>query len=71
MCLLVFIMLATLLFIPIDMVPLAKGKQWKCFWVYTALLMVTWTVGILLAFKVRVPSPAVPLKKLINWVIPG
>jgi len=49
------------IFIIFDLMPLAKNKEYKAFWFYTVILILTYAVHILTAIGVQVPSPAEPI----------
>lgn len=68
----IFILLITLiiiLFILIDLVPVAKEKQWLIFWVYTSLIVLVYVSALLIELEIKIPSPAVPLKKIIETIL--
>lgn len=62
----IFCSIIYLAFIIFDLKPLAKNKEFKAFWFYTILLIVTYVVHILTAIGVDVPSPAEPIAKGIG-----
>jgi hypothetical protein len=70
----VFVLAVTfvcIMFIFIDLVPIYKNKDWLVFWVYTSMLAVIYTSVLLTAVGVEIPSPSVPLKKLVNMIMGG
>ena len=54
-----------LVFIFIDLVPFYLNKQWKLFWTYSSLMLLVFVLTVLVRMDVSLPSPAVPLKKLV------
>lgn len=53
-------------FVIFDLKPLAKNKDFKAFWFYTVLLILTYAVHILIGIGVDIPSPAEPIAKGIG-----
>lgn len=53
-------------FIMIDLIPLYKNRKWKSFWTYTALLSVSYVFNLLIVIDVKLPSPAIPIKKMLS-----
>lgn len=51
-----------------DTFPIYKEKPRKDFWVSTSLLAVSFVISVLLSFGIDIPSPAGPLKQLINMI---
>jgi len=49
-----------------EFVPLYNKKQWKDFWVNIAFWSASFTIGILLALNVKMPSPVSPIKEVIT-----
>lgn len=56
------------LFIIFDLLPIFYQKQWKAFWVYVILISFAYVVHILYLFDIKLPSPAVPIKKLVSYI---
>lgn len=56
------------LIVLLDIVPIYKDKPKKDFWVSTSLLTVSFIITVLLSFGINIPSPAGPLKQLINMI---
>ncbi len=55
-------------FIFFDLLPLLSEKLWKEFWIYSALISSSYVIHILLALDYRLPSPAVPIKRLVQAI---
>lgn len=55
-------------FIVFDLIPIYREKKWKVFWVYTILLAFSYVIHILFTIGVKIPSPAIPIKKLVSFV---
>lgn len=51
-----------------DLVPIYRNKQWKVFWTYIAIMAILVFAGALIRLNVDIPSPAVPLKKLVTII---
>jgi uncharacterized membrane protein len=62
----IFCSIIYLLFILFDLKPIAKSKDFKAFWFYTILLVLTYAVHLLVNFGVQIPSPADPIAKGIE-----
>lgn len=56
------------LFIIFDLIPIYRQKKWKVFWVYAILISFSYIIHILYAIGVKIPSPAVPIKKVVSFV---
>jgi hypothetical protein len=52
-----------------EFIPLYKQKLWKDFLVNTVLGVLSFTTAMLLSFKVKIPSPAVPIKDFIISIL--
>lgn len=65
MVLVVAITILCIYYVVVDLVPVYQGKQWLLFWTYSTLMALVYVVSLLVAFDVKVPSPAVPLKKMV------
>lgn len=55
-------------FIIFDLFPLLKEKMWKEFWIYSTLISAAFVIHILVAFDFKLPSPAVPIKRLVQYL---
>ena len=64
----VVILLLSVIFVFIDLVPLYRERQWKAFWIYTVLLLLSCLLTVLIDLNIEMPSPAKPLKKLISAI---
>jgi hypothetical protein len=62
------VILVGFIFAIIDLVPLYKEEQWVSFFLYVTLLGIALIIGILLDFKVVIPSPAEPIKKIVSFI---
>ncbi|OAA83619.1 hypothetical protein WY13_03406 [Clostridium ljungdahlii] len=56
------------LFIIYDLIPVANSKNWKVFIVYATFILFSFVLDVLSALHIRVPSPAVPIKKIIEFI---
>jgi hypothetical protein len=66
--LLVMITFACAFFILTDLIPAYQNKQWKLFWVYSAMMALVYVLTIFIALGIKLPSPAVPLRNLITAI---
>lgn len=48
-----------------DLIPIYQEKQWKTFWIYSAMITLALFFTILVAMDVPIPSPSIPIKKII------
>jgi hypothetical protein len=55
-------------FIIFDLIPLFHQKKWKVFWVYTILISFSYVIHVLFTMGVKLPSPAVPIKKVVSFI---
>lgn len=65
MVLVVIITILCIYYVMVDLIPVYQGKQWLLFWTYSALMALVYVVSLLVALDVKVPSPAIPLKKMV------
>lgn len=49
-----------------EFVPLYKQKQWKDFWVNTALWTFSFAIGTLIALNVDVPTPTPLIREAVT-----
>ena len=56
------------LFVIFDLIPIYKQKKWKVFWVYTILFAFSYVNHLLFTLGVKIPSPAVPIKKVVSFI---
>lgn len=56
------------LFIVYDLIPITNNKNWKVFIVYTTFMLFSFVLDVLYVFHVKVSSPAVPIKKIIEFI---
>lgn len=66
--LLVMITFAIAFFILVDIIPIYQNKQWKLFWVYSAMMVFVYVLSTLLGVGVKLPSPATPLRNAIATI---
>lgn len=55
-----------LFFVIIDLIPMFRDKRWKSFWTYTVLLLTAYVLIFLIVLDIKIPSPTVPIKKMIT-----
>jgi hypothetical protein len=55
-------------FVIADLVPVYKGKQYGTLCIYLAMMVSVVVISFLLAIDIKVPSPAVPLKQLVDLI---
>lgn len=48
-----------------DLVPVFKGEKRRVFWVYLVLFCTSYILHVMIVLNIKIPSPAVPIKKLI------
>lgn len=58
-----------LFFIFTDLVPIYQNRQWQLFWIYTAMMVLICVLSMLISLDINIPSPAVPLKRMISVVL--
>ena len=51
-----------------DLVPLAKKKKWKAYFLSLPIFILTYVVSILYALNIDIPSPATPIKEIITFI---
>lgn len=60
LCTLVYIF-----FVFTDLIPLYNNKSNKLFWTYSTLLLASYFLLLLLVNKIKIPSPAEPIKNAV------
>lgn len=48
-----------------EFIPLYKQKLWRDFWVNASLGLCSFTIALLMSFGIKIPSPVMPIQKLI------
>lgn len=66
--LLVLYLFIITLFIIYDLIPIINRKNWKVFIVYTVFIIFSFVLDVLSVFHIKVPSPAVPIKNIIEFI---
>lgn len=51
-----------------EFVPLFKQKIWRDFWINSIIGIISFSMAILLALNVRIPSPSKPIAGLITSI---
>ncbi len=62
-CVLIYTVLIT-----VELIPIYKKKDWKLFWFYTIIIVITFSNSIAYGFGVKIPSPAEPIKKIVTII---
>ena len=52
-----------------DLVQFYNEKKWKLFWLYTIILSMDFIMTLLVAMDVPLPSPSLPIKKMITSIL--
>ncbi len=65
---LIVITITCAFFIVTDLTAIYQNRQWKLFWVYSAMTVSVCALAILIAADIKVPSPAVPLKNIVTAI---
>lgn len=58
----------SIFFILADLVPIYQRKQWGLFWIYLSAILLVQVLVLLIDFNVKIPSPAVPLEKMVSAI---
>jgi hypothetical protein len=69
MVMMIMFLSAAAYYILSDLVPIYKEKQWKLFWIYTILLSLDFLMVLLMVMNVSLPSPSLPVKKMISSIL--
>lgn len=51
-----------------DLTPIYLKKQWKLFWIYSIMVVVSYMIQVLLILDVKLPTPADPLERMVVFV---
>lgn len=62
------LIVVSFIFVIIDLIPLYQKEEWVSFFLYSAILVVALITAILLDFKVEIPSPTEPIKKIVTFI---
>lgn len=52
-----------------EFIPLYKQKFWRDVWANAIIGIISFSMAILLSLEVKIPSPAIPIEKLITSVL--
>lgn len=52
-----------------EFIPLYKEKLWRDFWVNSFLGLCSFLFAIALTFGLKVPSPSIPIQRIIEFII--
>lgn len=69
MVMMIMFLSAAAYYILSDLVPIYKEKQWKLFWIYTILISLDFLMVLLMTMNVPLPSPSLPVKKIIGSIL--
>ncbi len=65
MLMIVIFLLISFYYIISDLIPMYRKKQWKVFWIYTVIITLDLIMISLTAMGIPLPSPSLPVKKII------
>lgn len=51
-----------------ESIPLYKQKQWRDLWINSIFAVCSFTIAVLLTFKIKIPSPAEPIKQIVLFL---
>jgi hypothetical protein len=64
----IFYLIAFMIFVIADIVPLYKGKQWKNFGIYMLLFILAVVLNVLVVFGVDIPSPTKTIENFTDLI---
>lgn len=62
-CILIYMVL-----IIVELIPIYKKKEWKLFWFYTIIIVITFSNSIAYGLGAKIPSPAEAIKKIVTII---
>ncbi len=66
---LIFSTLIYAFFILLDVIPMARNKQWKVLVIYIGLITTAFVLTMLMELGVKLPSPAKPIERIVTAII--
>lgn len=51
-----------------ELIPIYRNKEWKLFWIYSIILLITYIVSVAYSLDIKLPSPADPIKNLVTFI---
>lgn len=66
--LLLITIIAVVSYILVDLIPVYRDKQWGVFWFYSAAMAFVLFIAICISQDIKLPSPAITLKKVISAI---
>jgi len=60
--------IACIIYIINDIVPIFQKKEWKLFWTYIVVMGFAYVLAVMIAFGIKIPSPAGPLKMIVTMI---
>lgn len=54
-----------------EAIPLYKEKQWRDFWVNIFTEICSFSVAVLITFRIPIPSPSEPIKNIVLSLFGG
>ncbi len=61
--------LVYIFFVITDLIPLFQEKLRKLFWTYLVLFILSYTLVFMVSFDIKIPSPAVSIKKAVSSIL--
>lgn len=68
MLIVILFLLVSAYYVLTDLMPVYKKKQWNVFWAYISILSLDFVMVLLLAMNVPLPSPSLPIKKIVTTI---
>ncbi|HOJ11411.1 MAG TPA: hypothetical protein PK733_12590 [Clostridiales bacterium] len=51
-----------------DLIPIYNAKQRKIFWSYLAMISIAYCINLLVSMDVKIPSPAMLIRKAVTAI---
>ncbi len=66
---LILVVIAIAINMPADLIQIFRRKQWAVFWFYSVIMIIVVVMTICISMDIKLPSPAITIKKVINAII--
>jgi len=66
---LILVAIVLVIYIPVDLIPVWRKKQWALFWFYLVITAFSVVLSICILLKITLPSPVIVLKKVITAIL--
>lgn len=66
---LVLVTIVLVIYIPADLIPVWRKKQWAVFWFYLVVMAFSVVLTVCISMKIILPSPVTAIEKVITAIV--